>query len=285
MDHAVTLPGGQILAYAEAGNPAGRPVVLIHGYTDSSLTWTPLLPFLPQDLRWILVDLRGHGASSAPADGYGRLDFALDITRLLDRLDIAVVDLVGHSLGSIVAQTLAEFWPTRVRRVVLIGSTGGRPAGAGAPPAFDFAKAIRALEEPLLADSPFMVEWWSSPTPVDVEFLRRGRRLAAAMPLRVWLAILEESLSEEIAFADLQSSLPWLRAPTLLLWGADDAIMTADLRATLCAALPAANVRIYAGLGHNPFWEDPRRVAADIAAFLLGIEPDVRLEGEAAVGR
>ncbi len=101
-----------------------------------------------------------------------------------------------------------------------------------------------------------MVEWWSSPTPVDADFIRRQRRDAAAIPLRVWLAVLDQGL----VYSDLQSTLPRLTAPMLLIWGGKDPIMGEEARQTLRAALPQAQVKVFEGLGHNPFWEDPQGV-------------------------
>ena len=112
-----------------------------------------------------------------------------------------------------------------------------------------------------------MIEWWQSPTPVDPEFIRRQRQDAAAIPLRVWLAVLDESLSDA-ALADLPRTLPRLAAPALLIWGREDPIMEESQRRTLRDALPAARVRVFAGLGHNPFWEDPPGVAREINDFL-----------------
>jgi len=71
-----------------------------------------------------IVDIRGHGRSSKPECCYGRLDFAYDIKLLLDALEVQQADLVGHSLGSIITQTFAEYWPERTRRVVLSGIRG-----------------------------------------------------------------------------------------------------------------------------------------------------------------
>jgi pimeloyl-ACP methyl ester carboxylesterase len=110
-----------------------------------------------------------------------------------------------------------------------------------------------------------MVEWWDSPTPVDPDFIRRQRQDAAAIPLRVWLAILDQGLANP---ADLQRLLPRLKAPTLLIWGSEDPIMEPDVRETLRHALPRAQVKVFKGLGHNPFWEDPPGCAAVINAFL-----------------
>jgi pimeloyl-ACP methyl ester carboxylesterase len=114
-----------------------------------------------------------------------------------------------------------------------------------------------------------MVEWWSSPTPVDPDLNRRQREDAARIPLRVWLAVLDEALSADHGYADLQSTLPRLTAPTLLIWGSQDPIMEEPVRTSLREALPHAEVRLFDGLGHNPFWEDPAGVAAVINAFFL----------------
>jgi pimeloyl-ACP methyl ester carboxylesterase len=77
----------------------------------------PLVPHLSPHFHLILVDLRGHGGSAKPACCYTRFDFAYDLKLLLDVLAIPRADLVGHSLGSIFAQTFAELWPERTGRV------------------------------------------------------------------------------------------------------------------------------------------------------------------------
>jgi pimeloyl-ACP methyl ester carboxylesterase len=265
----LALPNGESLAYIDMGAPKGPAIVLIHGYTGSARDWVPLLPYLSPQLRLILVDIRGHGRSGKPECCYERLDFAYDVKLLLDALGVARADLVGHSLGSLIAQTFAEYWPERTRRVVLISSTGGMPPNAQSrKPAFDFAAEIRALKEPIEADSPFMIAWWDSPTPVDADFIRRERQDAAAIPLRVWLAVLDQALPEKTLYVDLQSTLPRLKAPTLLLWGSEDPLFTEPARQSLRDALPTAEVRVFDGLGHNPFWEDPAKVAGVVNAFL-----------------
>lgn len=271
---SVPLPNGQSLAYVPMGDPAGPAVVLIHGYTDSARDWVPLLPYLSPRLRLILVDLRGHGRSGKPECCYTRLDFAYDIKLLLDALGVQQADIVGHSMGSFIAQTFAEFWPERTRRVILISSSGGPRAGAPPrKPAYDYAAQIRQLKEPIDPDSPFMIEWWSSPTSVEADFIRRQRRDAAAIPLRVWLAVLDQGLFDgdfRRIDADLQRTLPRLVAPTLLIWGSADPIMQEDARRSLRAALPHAQVKVFQGLGHNPFWEDPQHCADVINVFLTG---------------
>ena len=261
------LPDGVTLSYLDIGDPKGRPVVLIHGYTDNARDWWPVLPYLDPHWRLIVVDIRGHGLSSKPECCYTRLDFAYDIKLLLDHLGIAKADIVGHSLGSIIAQTFAEYWPEHTRRAVLISSTGKLNAdGAGG---FDFVSEIRKLKEPIDPDSPFMIAWWSSPTPVDPDYLRRQRLDSVRIPLKVWLAVLDQGLGHD----DLQATLPRLTAPTLLVWGEKDPLMGPLARKALIEGLPGAKVTIFPGLGHNPFWEEPAKVGAELNTF-LNADPD-----------
>jgi pimeloyl-ACP methyl ester carboxylesterase len=261
----VLLPNSEHLAYIDMGDPKGPAVVLIHGYTDNARDWVPLIPYLSKHYRLIVVDIRGHGRSDKPECCYARIDFAYDIKLLLDALHIPQADIVGHSLGSMITQVLAEQWPDRVRKVILISSTGGpRPGSVPRQPTYDFAAEIRKLHEPIDPDSPFMVQWWDSPKPVNPEFIRRQRRDAANIPLAVWLAVLDQGANP----ADIQRNLPKLKAPTLLIWGSDDPIMEEEVRQTLREALPSATVKVFAGLGHNPFWEEPQAVAAVINPFL-----------------
>lgn len=268
---SVALPDGERLAYLTMGDPAGTPVVLIHGYTDSASDWVPLIPYLSPKLRIIVVDLRGHGRSGKPECCYARWDFAYDVKLLLDSLGIGRVDLVGHSMGSIVTQAFAEAWPERTRRVVLISSTAGVPPGGQPSQALvGLIAVIRELKDPIVADSEFMKEWWASETPVDERFLRRKREESAAMPARVWLAVLDQELDPDFSGVELRRTLPRLAAPALLIWGSKDPLISEDMRQTLREALPQAEVKIFPGLGHNPFWEEPAQCAAVINSFLTG---------------
>jgi pimeloyl-ACP methyl ester carboxylesterase len=266
LKHTVSLPNGIEMGVIEMGPAQGRPVVLVHGYTDSARDWAPVVASL--DPRWhlIIVDIRGHGASSKPECCYDRIDFAYDIKLLLDRLQIARATVVGHSLGSIIAQTFAEFWPERTDKLVLVSSTGGRHASCpdDGVPTMDFRSEILKLKDPIDPDSPWMKEWWSSPTPVPEEFIRRQRVDSARMPVNVWLAVLEQGLSG----SDLQATLPKIAAPTLLLWGEKDPIFGPRDRCTLMHGLPNATVHVFPGLGHNPFWEQPETFAAVLVPFV-----------------
>jgi pimeloyl-ACP methyl ester carboxylesterase len=264
----VALSSGISLAYVDVG-PRDAPVVLlIHGYTSNARGWVPLLPHLDRSRRYLIPDLRGHGQSSKPDCCYDRTTFAYDLRLLLDALHIERADVIGTSLGSLIAQAFAGNWPERTRRLVLQSSSGGPLAACESEPAgaavFDFRSAILSLQDPIDPESQFMIAWYASTVPVDAEFLRRQRRDAAAIPVRVWLAILDQGLN----LRDLQADLQRIRAPTLLVWGGKDNLFGARDRCSLRAALPQAEVRLFEGLGHNAYWEDPQAVASVVNSFL-----------------
>src|SRR5215472_6240251 len=92
--HKATLPNGEVLSYVTVGESTGRPVVFLHGFTDNAGDWIPLFSYLSKDFYLILVDMRGHGQSSAPECCYSRYDFAYDVKLLLDELHIDRADVV-----------------------------------------------------------------------------------------------------------------------------------------------------------------------------------------------
>src|SRR5688572_7520658 len=94
----IALPGGITLHYVERGDPAGVPVLLLHGYTDSWRSFEPVLPFLPPGVRAFALTQRGHGDSDRPATGYHPDDFVSDVEAFLDALGIESAVVVGHSM-------------------------------------------------------------------------------------------------------------------------------------------------------------------------------------------
>jgi pimeloyl-ACP methyl ester carboxylesterase len=256
---SILLSNGQTIAYIDSGPKQAPTVVLIHGYTDSARDWLPVEPLLEKRFRLIIVDLRGHGASGKPECCYTRFDFAYDIELLLRSLHIRTADVVGHSLGSIVAQTVAELWPGRTRRLILISSTGTSFGTQG------WLTDVQRLDDPIDPDSRFMRNWWNQSIAINPEaFSSRQRRDAAAIPARLWRAIADQSL----VGVDLRTMLPRVRAPTLLIWGARDTLVTEEGREVLRTGIAGSRVRIFDSLGHDLFWEDPCGVTSAITDFL-----------------
>src|SRR5688500_10775027 len=84
---AVRLANGIRLAYVELGDPNGQPLLLLHGYTDTSRSWSLMAPHL-SGYRLLIPDQRGHGAADAPECCYGPAQFAFDAKLFLDALGV-----------------------------------------------------------------------------------------------------------------------------------------------------------------------------------------------------
>ena len=257
---SVTLPSGLKLAYVELGNPQGKPLLLLHGYTDTSRSWSLLVPHLDKH-RLIIPDQRGHGSSGAPPCCYGSAQMAEDARQLLDVLKIERASIAGHSMGSMVAIALAADHPERVDRIMLLGSTALVPLKRG-----DWMWTnVNDLKWPLDRRGKFLQEWQpaNQPNPVDKSFAEPAFEEMLAIEPHVWRGVLRELTEVPVArhAADV-------RAPVLILSGAADPIFTPEHHQALLKAFPNARANVYPGLGHNFHWERPAEVAKAIDDFM-----------------
>lgn len=109
---------GVRLHYLIAGK--GDPVVLLHGYAETSRMWLPLIAKLAANHTVIAPDLRGFGDSDAPADGYTKTAMARDVHALVTSLKYPKVKIVGHDIGLMVAYAYAAQYPGEVDRIALM---------------------------------------------------------------------------------------------------------------------------------------------------------------------
>ena len=109
---------GVRLHYWIAGR--GEPVLLLHGYAETSHMWRPLIKELARTRTVIAPDLRGFGASSKPTGGYTKATMAQDVHALMASLGLRRSAVVGHDIGLMVAYAYAAQYPTEVDRIVLM---------------------------------------------------------------------------------------------------------------------------------------------------------------------
>lgn len=256
----VTLPNGIDMAYVELGNPAGKSVLLLHGYTDSSRVWTILAPSLER-YRLLIPDQRGHGASSAPDCCYSILDYTNDARLFLDAMGVEKAAVVGHSMGSMVAQRFAAEYPDRVTRIVLAGSTALAPVSHG-----DWLwEKMAALREPIPSNTEFLAEWSyaATPTPVDPVFVRHMDAEIAEVPMRVWRGVIRDLVDVPAGRFAAE-----VKAPVLILSGGKDVLFPAEHHAALLAAYPDAEAHVFPDFGHNLVVERPEELAPVLDRFL-----------------
>jgi pimeloyl-ACP methyl ester carboxylesterase len=220
-----------------------------------------VLPLLPASYRVYAVTLRGHGLSDHPATGFSRADFAADILDFLDEMQIRHATLVGHSLGSFVAQKVAEQDKGRIDRVVLIGSGPGiKKASSGESAVTSpFAK----LKDPI--PYTFFRDFQASTIykPIPAWFFEVMVAEAQRVPADTWHGI-GTALNDGDPLVDLKK----IGVPTLLLWGEKDSIFTRADQDLLVKTIPHATLKAYPETGHALHWEEPSKFTEDLLAFI-----------------
>ena len=257
----VRVATGVELQVVESGPADGRPVLFLHGYTDSWFSFSRILGGLPHDVRAIVPSQRGHGDSERPACCYTVDDLARDAVALLDALGIRQADVVGHSMGSMIAQRIAAEHPGRVRRLVLIGA-----ATTGALPVVEeFNTAVHSLADPI--PDAFAREFQVSTAydSLPSQFLDRVVRESMKVPAHVWRAALAGIIAPEA-----RTDLAGIDAPTLILWGEQDAFFPRAQQDLLVAGISNARLVTFDRIGHSPHWEDPERLLQKLNEFLEG---------------
>ena len=135
---------GLRLAYRRAGE--GPPVVLLHGFPETSYAWRKVVPLLARHHTVIAPDLRGCGASDRPATGYDKRTVAADVRALVDQLGLGPVNLVAHDVGMMVGYAYACAYRDQVRRLVLMEAA---LPGLGLEAMYDAVKYPRMYHLPL----------------------------------------------------------------------------------------------------------------------------------------
>ena len=262
-EKSIRLPNAVTLHYIEQGAADGIPVLLIHGFPDSWRSYVPVMQHLPAKLRVITPSLRGYGDSDRTYGNYHPRDLAADLKEFMVRLGIPAAYIVGHSMGTYVAEYLAMDHPNRVLGLMLIGTFRTLVGHA------DLAEVLAALEQmdeevdlSLMRD--FQQSTLAQAVPAD--FLETIIAESARVPGHVWRGALRELMR-----IDHFDELRRIKAPTTIFWGDQDGMSNLHDQHAVAAALDG-ELSLYAGAGHSLHWEEPKRFAQDLAKFIDQIE-------------
>jgi non-heme chloroperoxidase len=258
----LALPTGVELDVIESGDPAGVPLILLHGISDSAPSMRPLMNELPAGIRAIAITQRGHGDSDKPAGPYTTDAFVADAVAVMDRLGVKKGVVLGHSMGSVVAQRLAVTHPERLSGLILEGAF---PTLANNPDVKGFYDGMIApLTGPLDPATAREFQVSTMARPVPPAFLELVVAESQKLPAHAWKAILQDMMA-----ADRSDDLRGLRVPTLILWGDQDAFTKAEHQKVLTEKIAGSRLHVFEGTGHDPHWEEPAAAARLIADFTL----------------
>ncbi|MFI1000298.1 alpha/beta fold hydrolase [Streptomyces galbus] len=248
---------GAPLAYDDEGprDGGGVPLVFVHGWTANRHRWDHQVAHFARRRRVVRLDLRGHGDSGgAGVRSIGEL--ARDVIALLDHLEIERCVLVGHSMGGMIAQTIALEHPARVERMVLVNSIGRM--------AYSRARGLLMAVSTLVPFKLFVaanIRRAFAPG-YPREEVRRYIRDSADTPREVVM-----TLYGAMRGFDVLDRAAEIRTPTLMVHGYHDVQLPVGQMLELAAAYPDATVRVL-DAGHELPVEKPAELTAVLDAFV-----------------
>jgi pimeloyl-ACP methyl ester carboxylesterase len=253
----VALKSGYEIATVETEG-SGSPLLLIHGFTDTSRSFSLLEPYL-RGHHLIMPDLLGHGASSRPDKDYSIAEMADDLAELIVHERPI---LIGHSMGAMIALVLTKAHPELVSGIVTIGGS----LKLDLPDHHPVCIGVNALIDPIDPMQSFFTYWHGCRKPIDASFMLHVAKEAAAMPAHLWQALLAQ-----LRAADLTATANHISVPSLVIYGADDALFEEKYQMALHCALRARGIVRLEQCEHNPHWEAPEQVARAINEFIASV--------------
>jgi pimeloyl-ACP methyl ester carboxylesterase len=275
---------GHRLSYLTGGR--GPVLLLVHGITNSSSSWEPVLAQLATRFTVIAPDLLGHGESDKPRGDYSLGASASLMRDLMVALGHERATIVGHSLGGGIAMQMAYQFPERVERLVLVSSGG---LGRQVTPVLR-AVALPAAEYvlPLLASQPLVnagsklggwIEQIGLRVGADITAMAAG--FASLQDIEARRAFIHTARSVIDIGGQRVSATDKLylaeAVPTLILWGDRDSIIPARHGIRAHEQMPGSRLKVFAGAGHFPHHDDPAGFGAALTDFIdttKASEPD-----------
>ncbi|MBA3983552.1 MAG: 3-oxoadipate enol-lactonase [Acidimicrobiia bacterium] len=234
------------LAVRILGSDAAPPVVFLGSLGSTIDMWGPQVEVLDGELRVLLMDHRGHGATDTPPGPYTIADLGGDVLETLDDLGIERVHLVGLSLGAMTAMWLAAEHPERVAGTMLLSTSAFIPDAGWE----DRAATVR--QRGMDAIATMVVSRWLTPRWSEAHLDARDR-----------LAAMVASIDPEgyanccgaIATMDLRPQLAGIDVPCVVVVGRDDPNTPPEHAEVIAAGIPAASLELIDG-AHFCNWDN-----------------------------
>lgn len=261
---------GESLFVRQSGT--GPDVVLLHGMGDSSLGWQYLEgPLVDAGYRVTVWDALGAGRSSKPANGdYSLAAHMRRLTTVLDTLAIDRATIVGHSLGGSLALVFAHTHPERTTALCVIDPAAYREGATGGRWFWDtplLAEIVLGVLPTETIVDVGMNQNFADPRHIPDELRRRYIREAQRDGAIRAFVKQERQLIPDDPTA-WEEGHRTIRAPTLVLWGEDDALVPVAQGHRLAHEIAGAKLVVLPGLAHSPHFENPAAVIAQILPFL-----------------
>jgi len=262
------------LAIVEAG-AGGRPLLIVHGFTGRASDFADFIePLAAAGWHVVAPDLRGHGASSHPADevDYSLDRFTADLIALTDAVGFDTYVVLGHSMGGMITQQLVLAEGERIAGVIFMDTGHGAlevdPALIELGVTVARTEGIDALADLMAAleDDPLATDAYRRKVAEDPTYAARGdQNLRASSP-----AMFAAMLQQIPAQADRLERLGEITAPTLVVVGEEDTPFVGPSE-RMAAAIPGGRLAVVPGGGHSPQFEAPDAWWEAVSGFLAEV--------------
>jgi non-heme chloroperoxidase len=265
--HRIAGGGGVELNVVENGNPQARPILFLHGVSQCWLTWSRQMDSrLAADYRLIAMDLRGHGLSDKPRDGYNDSKlWADDINAVIHALKLDHPVLSGWSYGPLVfLDYVRHYGEDEIGGLHFVGAVsklGGEDAMSVLTPEFIgvFGDFLSTEAEASVRGSRNLLRLCYRQEPsASEQYLMLGYNVSVSPHIRQ--ALFSRSFSND----DL---LTKVRKPVLITHGAADAVVKTVAVDKHKALMPHAEVHLMPNAGHAAFWDDTPEFNERLNAF------------------
>jgi pimeloyl-ACP methyl ester carboxylesterase len=244
----------------------GEPLLLIAGLGATHHLWELQVPSFARWYRVVTFDNRGAGDTDKPSEPYSVALFADDTAALMDALDIARAHVYGQSMGGLIAQEFALRHPRRLRCLVLGCTTFGGPNSVlPSPQAAALLSGMPNLPEDQAVER--VLELFYSDRYRREHPDEARQRIQSYFPLRTSPDAYARQLVACLTF-DAYDRLPQIAAPTLVINGADDALIPPENSRIMAQRIPAAELVLLPEVGHLYFHEVPEEADPAVADFL-----------------
>lgn len=279
-EHTRTILGAE-LHWEEWSGPAPhsggerRPVVLVHGVTDSCRTWNRIAPALAAGRRVYALDLPGHGRSARPDAPYDVAWYARVVSAWITSLGLEDFDLIGHSLGGGIAMRVLLEPPGRVHRLVLI-APGGLGLEVALPLRLAAVTGLLNIAAPLLmrvgTRAGMMVLGGEFSASERRHLSRVNARPGTGSALSRTLRSTVDLKGQREHFLDHAHRVPNL-PPLAVYWGDRDPVIPARHAEEVAHYLESVRVRRFASAGHYPHREAATELVPELLRFLEEPQP------------
>lgn len=239
----------------------GPPLLLIQGLGYGRWGWEPIVPGLAARHRVIRFDNRGIGESDKPEGPYTAAQMAGDALQVLDEAGIERANVIGASLGGMIAQELAVTAPDRVDKLVLCCTTPGGPDAVPMPDVTLRLYAEAASLPPEVALRRFVENALGNDPPAELVDELFARRMANPPDPAGWQA----QAAAGMGFQGVEAEITAL---TLIVSGTADNVVDYRNADLLAARIPGSRVELLEGCGHLFFWEQPNESVRMLDGFL-----------------